>query len=313
MPSWVIIAVLFVVAHSNQQILHGNDAARGKYSFMGQLRQSYTSLGYCGASLIAPRFFLTAAHCIVSVRPHFVVLRDEIGLKSRGYSKWKQKYRVKQAIIHPDFQINTTSFEYGTDLAVIELYNPVLEAQPVLLGNVATYEPVVSVLGWGRNDSLQPSLFPHRLQQGEYTLLHPDVCKVITKFVISHLEVNFKARLQIEFEYRFKNTLCTDNRDGETPSKGDSGSPLLLTASLDTRPVQIAVVSSSFGPYDFGEKDFPCYFAKIASSRDFIDAVVTGHQWEGEPVQLELNRRRGVWKPFLLAGSSLIAYRFIFS
>lgn len=98
----------------------------------------------CLATLIAPRWAITAGHCI-----------DDTPLRStldQGRSYALQvagnSYAVDQLVVHPDY--SNGSLLQGVDLALLRLDQPVADVVPVALQRAADeMQHVATLVGWG--------------------------------------------------------------------------------------------------------------------------------------------------------------------
>lgn len=129
---------------------------------------------FCGASVIAPRWLLTAAHCINAngIDANRDGLLDQAIAAFVGQSdlalSHQAKHRVDVAaiVIHPAFD----AYTLANDIALLYLAEPLTTA-PMLIGSeaISTLAEAGSqyrVLGWGATDEAG-ELFPTLLQQIE--------------------------------------------------------------------------------------------------------------------------------------------------
>uniref|UniRef100_A0A3Q4G7T7 ST14 transmembrane serine protease matriptase a n=1 Tax=Neolamprologus brichardi TaxID=32507 RepID=A0A3Q4G7T7_NEOBR len=138
-----------------QRIVGGQNAEQGEFPWQVSLHAK--TLGHvCGASLISPKWLVTAAHCV----------QDEGSLKLSQPGSWEiylgvhtqkmlgspvQKRNLKQVIPHPNYN----QFTFDTDIALMELDSPVTYSdyiKPICLPAPQHEFPPgqdVWITGWG--------------------------------------------------------------------------------------------------------------------------------------------------------------------
>lgn len=215
------------------QIVGGRQTKPGKFPFMTYV-QVETNLGFaaCGGSLIARRYVLTAAHCVVddagNVRPPDA-FRVAVGATDIRRADPRGIRGVTAVTAHPEFDRETLTY----DAAVLRLDRPVRAFGAIRLvkSGEDRYEdprdPVV-VAGWGAR----------RTGGAPVTTLR-DVALSISSDQLC-------ANRMADYGYPFDATLslCASGR-GVDSCQGDSGGPLMAKAG---KREFVAIGLVSYGP-----------------------------------------------------------------
>ena len=151
-PSSLTIASIILRGIKDSKIAGGTQASSHEFPFLVSI-QSSSRQHYCGGSLIAPNFVLSAAHCFVSGttvdNPTTVYILP--GSNDRTCSTCT-RYRGKAITVHPNYDEQTTR----NDIAILELQSSIpVDGTLVKLAKVegGTY-PIdgsksLTVSGWG--------------------------------------------------------------------------------------------------------------------------------------------------------------------
>ena len=265
--------LLWTLTLANEEIIQGREAPFGKYRYSAHLRSSLAAQSTCGASLIAPRFLLTAAHCKVG-SVLYAVVGDHYN--SDKMADLRLIHRIKRIYIHPSYNVTTNR----NDIAIVELEDEISTIQPVLLGRRRDNRVgrKCTVAGWGvyqfTPDPQDQQSLPGSttLRVDDYRLMQRKDCEIKMKAAVMDMGGDVEA-IKIT-----PDMICVNSDRGEGPCYGDSGSALVINANA-TRPVQIGIVS--WGA-QCGKKDMPAAFASVPALRCFIDSIAHGHQWHGE-------------------------------
>jgi len=203
--SLLLVVLLSSSQASKLRIIGGTqvDDNDSKWEFIVSVQNNY----FCGGSLIAPQWVLTAAHCWYgsTLDP----INDRVGVKSYSLSQ-QIFYSIEEVIIHPNYDNYTTD----NDLTLVKLSTPVTGVKPVILDHSSPLTAGLEswVAGWGTmtsgvNDS------PDILMQVSAPIIDFDTCNT------SYTSLGYPLT---------SNMLCAGYMEGGKDScQGDSGGPLI--------------------------------------------------------------------------------------
>ena len=229
--------------------------------------------GFCGGTLVASKYVITAAHCMFEYWDDLVVgvtTAEEISVMVGEHNRWQQgetnipekRIDVKRIINHPNYDQPMNAAwvgpRLGHDISILELEEEVdLNVYtPACLAEAAdfhTYDgKMVTAAGWGANRTHSGLDAPHEVEVAVYE------CPWYREYVDS--------------------ILCTRDPSGENGKgtwKGDSGGP--ITFKTGDQHVLVGDVSGGSGP---GKWNFHC---RISAVRDWIDQTLSGATFCGTP------------------------------
>ncbi len=241
------------VTASGTTIICGQQAGRDEYPYMSRVQS-------CGASLVAPEWVLTAAHCVDDVN----TARVRVGLST--ISEHQYIYSVPKEEIHisPGFNADTLDEDFAllkipavTDITPVKLI-PQEIARALLPGTDAT------VVGFGSmvppEDESYP-VYPNVLQEGLIQLVEHDAC------VSQYEEVGLRVT---------QNMLCAVGRTASNrivdSCSGDSGGPVIWLDPETGKHFQWGIVSFGLGCAE----GLPGVYTDVTNFFDWAGRVTDG-------------------------------------
>ncbi|MEO1945251.1 MAG: trypsin-like serine protease [Candidatus Thioglobus sp.] len=206
------------------RIIGGNEAPKNTYPWMTAILNTDGSWYGCGASLIAPNWVLTAAHCTENLSVNSPNINVVIGRHDIS-SNEGEVIRVIRVYNHPEYNSATID----NDLALLELENS-SSALPVDIINPSVTPDIIvgsmaRVMGWG-NMSMTGEDYPEDLMQVDVPIVSNSTC---------NSPQSYDGDIT-------KNMLCAGiTQGGIDACQGDSGGPLIEANS--TSFMQVGIVS----------------------------------------------------------------------
>ncbi len=249
------------------------------FPFLASLRVA-SGKAYCGGSLVAPGWVLTAGHCIAARVPDFVVLQD---VDKGAVQSTEVRRPVKAAFVHPKYFSDQEAPHF--DVALVQLQQNVTTVAPVALLRARPADgTMATVAGFGAH-AVQPGSENEQFSCGNCNLpcSSEEFCAWGTASCASTYcfppppdvdllqQVNVPVvsdslcRRALGASFDASQMICAGYPQGGKDScQGDSGGPLLLAG------VQVGVVSWGVG---CAEASLPGVYSRPGVFEDWITAT----------------------------------------
>jgi len=249
---WIFFTSSLFAYNPNTRIINGSPVAFGDNQWTVSLFRADLSPKdghYCGGSIIAKNWVLTAAHCLKDHQdPNFMkIYSGSVSLESGG-----KIYKVKRVIVHPRYNDITVD----NDVGLLEIYGE-FDIEPLKIADrYSSYYntgTMLTVTGWGSTSAsyYRPST----------TLMEVDVPVVSNELCNSPYSYDGEIT---------DNMMCAGYTEGgKDACTGDSGGPLFIEDSNGVTQVGIVSwgISCAMANY-FG------IYTRIGNYKEWIEGYI---------------------------------------
>ncbi|XP_017145892.1 venom serine protease [Drosophila miranda] len=206
----------------NSRIANGQQAADNEFPSMVALKDVTSNQpSFCGGTIVAHRYILTAAHCTLQIKQatNIVAIAGTNNLQNPSNSRYYQQYAIQQMIRHEQYEDEP---DVKNDIAVLITAQNILWSRgvgPICLPPVGTTQTfsyqTVDVIGWGTLFFAGPT--SAAMQKINLMVVNNQDCQT---------EYNDVAEI-------YPNQMCTYDYSGNARDscQYDSGGPVILRSS----------------------------------------------------------------------------------
>lgn len=291
---------------AGERVFGGHEAAKGAWPFQVALLNSETldesvesqpDSQFCGGSLIAPQWVLTAAHCLVEEDGSPTSPDAVIALVGATHLTEGQRYKAVQVLVNPNY----SPFTLDNDIGLIKIEGGASEQPVKIAQDSKAEEGEATVIGWGM---MEDGTFPADLMEATLKMFPVGTCNAGIKEIYARdlgttlrslaprmrypetvIDGVTKSIVSAMGDPLTGNMICAGEQTGERDAcNGDSGGPLFVKKGSDV--TQIGIVSWGEGPMDegaaCGHANAYGVYTRLGNYKDWIASTIAANGGPGE-------------------------------